>query len=109
MSIQPRIERPLVVPHETRGIMDAVKLRAELMAKVRVITREMHIVRPNGESPAGALLEAIANGLVRLVRADDPQEHEFQIVTVPRKQATGGDGTDGTDTREVRGRRRPDW
>lgn len=100
---QPRIVKPLVVsPQNLRGIVDSVKLPGRLMAGLRRLTRQMHIVRPaNGESPAGALVQAIAEGRCGVVRLDDPERRVFVV-----GDEKGTDGSDGTDAAEVRGKRK---
>lgn len=105
-SEQPRIEKPLVVPPQNlRGIVDSVKLPGPMMAALRRLTRLMHIVRPvNRESPAGALVQAIAEGRCGVVRLDDPERRVFVV-----GDERGTDGSDGTDAGEVRGKRKPHW
>jgi hypothetical protein len=63
----------------SRGVVDTIRCHAEEAARVRVLCKQLRLVRPNGESPASVLLEAVACGLVTLVRTDDPEERAVRM------------------------------
>lgn len=68
-----------VFPPRKRGVVDTIRCHSEEAARVRVVCKQLRLLRPNGESPASVLLEAVACGLVTLVRTDDPQERPVRM------------------------------
>ena len=88
------LERVVFCPR-SRGVVDTIRCHSEEAARVRMVCKQLRLVRPNGESPASVLLEAVACGLVTLVRTDDPQGREVRLPLTPERFSTPKKGTTG--------------
>lgn len=83
----------------SRGVVDTIRCHSEEAARVRAVCKQLRLVRPNGESPASVLLEAVACGLVTLVRTDDPEERPVRMPLTAGRFSTPKQGTSGAAAR----------